>query len=107
MVCSLLRYCGNIDDCFGIMSKWGNIFFREGEDFRAGAVFVVDKPLHWTSFDVVNKVRICLRKGYGKIKVGHAGTLDPLASDKEDRGVYGTGERVRGGDYFRAYDSFL
>ena len=62
------------------MSKWGNIFFREGEDFRAGAVFVVDKPLHWTSFDVVNKVRICLRKGYGKIKVGHAGTLDPLAS---------------------------
>ena len=80
MVCSLLRYCGNIDDCFGIMSKWGNIFFREGEDFRAGAVFVVDKPLHWTSFDVVNKVRICLRKGYGKIKVGHAGTLDPLAS---------------------------
>uniref|UniRef100_UPI00266506DD tRNA pseudouridine(55) synthase TruB n=2 Tax=Odoribacteraceae TaxID=1853231 RepID=UPI00266506DD len=41
---------------------------------------VVDKPLHWTSFDVVNKVRICLRKGYGKIKVGHAGTLDPLAS---------------------------
>ena len=50
------------------MSKWGNIFFREGEDFRAGAVFVVDK------------VRICLRKGYGKIKVGHAGTLDPLAS---------------------------
>lgn len=62
------------------MSKWGNIFFREGEDFRAGAVFVVDKPLRWTSFDVVNKVRICLRKGYGKIKVGHAGTLDPLAS---------------------------
>ena len=62
------------------MSKWGNIFFIEGEDFRAGAVFVVDKPLHWTSFDVVNKVRICLRKGYGKIKVGHAGTLDPLAS---------------------------
>ena len=43
-------------------------------------MFVVDKPLHWTSFDVVNKVRICLRKGYGKIKVGHAGTLDPLAS---------------------------
>ena len=62
------------------MSKWCNIFFREGVDFRAGAVFVVDKPLHWTSFDVVNKVRICLRKGYGKIKVGHAGTLDPLAS---------------------------
>ena len=62
------------------MSKWGNIFFREGEDVRAGAVFVVDKPLHWTSFDVVNKVRICLSKGYGKIKVGHAGTLDPLAS---------------------------
>lgn len=98
------------------MSKWGNIFFREGEDFRAGAVFVVDKPLRWTSFDVVNKVRICLRKGYGKIKWARGdvgsfgiGSGDYLCGegDKEDRGVYGTGERVRGGNYFRAYDPFL
>ncbi len=43
---------------------------------------MVDKPLTWTSFDVVNKIRITLTKDYntGKIKVGHAGTLDPLAT---------------------------
>jgi len=41
-----------------------------------------DKPLHWTSFDLVNKVRWLIRKTYNikKIKVGHAGTLDPLAT---------------------------
>ncbi|MDR2414612.1 MAG: tRNA pseudouridine(55) synthase TruB [Odoribacteraceae bacterium] len=58
----------------------GAIRFRSGEDFREGAVFAVDKPLGWTSFDVVNKTRISLRAAYGKIKVGHAGTLDPLAT---------------------------
>ena len=43
---------------------------------------VIDKPLTWTSFDVVNKVRYALRgfTGAKKIKVGHAGTLDPLAT---------------------------
>ena len=43
---------------------------------------VIDKPLTWTSFDVVNKVRYALRgfTGVKKIKVGHAGTLDPLAT---------------------------
>lgn len=41
---------------------------------------LVDKPLKWTSFDVVNKIRWCLRPSCGKIKVGHAGTLDPLAT---------------------------
>ena len=51
-------------------------------DFQAGAVLLIDKPLEWTSFDVVNKVRNALRKALGirKIKVGHAGTLDPLAT---------------------------
>ena len=56
------------------------IHFREEGNFQAGAVFVVDKPLRWTSFDVVNKVRYSLKKKCGKIKVGHAGTLDPLAT---------------------------
>lgn len=56
------------------------IRFRENGNFQAGAVIVVDKPLRWTSFDVVNKIRSSLRKRYGKIKVGHAGTLDPLAT---------------------------
>ncbi|SFT82337.1 tRNA pseudouridine synthase B [Lishizhenia tianjinensis] len=51
-------------------------------DFKAGEVLIVDKPLEWTSFDVVNKLRWKLRKKYDqkKFKVGHAGTLDPLAS---------------------------
>lgn len=51
-------------------------------DFRAGEVLLVDKPLNWTSFDVVNKLRWRLRKLYDvkKFKVGHAGTLDPLAT---------------------------
>ncbi len=48
----------------------------------AGGIILINKPLGWTSFDAVNKIRSVLRKYYGirKIKVGHAGTLDPLAS---------------------------
>ena len=51
-------------------------------DFQTGHVLLVDKPLTWTSFDVVNKIRyhIKQRLGVKKIKVGHAGTLDPLAT---------------------------
>lgn len=51
-------------------------------DFKSGEVILVDKPLNWTSFDVVNKIRWKLKKLYNikKIKVGHAGTLDPLAT---------------------------
>jgi tRNA pseudouridine55 synthase len=50
--------------------------------FELGAVLVVDKPLNWTSFDVVKKIRYAICKQYNlkKLKVGHAGTLDPLAS---------------------------
>lgn len=49
--------------------------------FPEGAVAVVDKPLGWTSSDVVRKLKYLLRKlGYPKIKIGHAGTLDPLAT---------------------------
>lgn len=45
-------------------------------------MLIFDKPLYWTSFDLVNKVRIMFRKilGIKKLKVGHAGTLDPLAT---------------------------
>jgi len=51
-------------------------------NFPDGEVLLIDKPLHWTSFDVVNFIRGFLRKIYGwkKLKVGHAGTLDPLAT---------------------------
>ena len=47
-----------------------------------GVIFHVDKPLHWTSFDVVKRIRGILtrRTGRKKLKVGHAGTLDPLAT---------------------------
>ena len=50
-------------------------------DFLGGEVLLVNKPLNWTSFDVVNKLRYTIkhRIGVKKIKVGHAGTLDPLA----------------------------
>lgn len=52
------------------------------EDYQEGQVILIDKPLEWTSFQVVNKVRWLIRKEFQlkKIKVGHAGTLDPLAS---------------------------
>lgn len=52
------------------------------EDFKSGQLILIDKPLKWTSFQVVNKLRWAIRKKYNikKIKVGHAGTLDPLAS---------------------------
>ncbi|MAM35469.1 MAG: tRNA pseudouridine(55) synthase TruB [Micavibrio sp.] len=52
------------------------------DEIKAGQVFLIDKPLTWTSFAVVNKLRYALKKTYGfkKLKVGHAGTLDPLAT---------------------------
>ena len=51
-------------------------------DFQEGQLLLFDKPLYWTSFDLVKKVKNIIRNTYGykKIKVGHAGTLDPLAS---------------------------
>jgi tRNA pseudouridine55 synthase len=52
------------------------------EDFKNGQILLFDKPLEWTSFQLVNKVRWLIRShcGIKKIKVGHAGTLDPLAT---------------------------
>ncbi len=51
-------------------------------DYISGKVLLIDKPLHWTSFQVVNKLRWEIKNALNikKIKVGHAGTLDPLAS---------------------------
>ncbi len=53
-----------------------------GFHFQEGEVLLINKPLDWTSFDVVNSLRYFIRKVYNlkKIKVGHAGTLDPMAS---------------------------
>ncbi len=52
------------------------------EDLKKGQVLLIDKPLEWTSFDVVNKIRYAILKKHNikKFKVGHAGTLDPLAT---------------------------
>ena len=51
-------------------------------DFEQGEVLAFDKPLRWTSFDLVAKVRynLCRKLGTKKLKVGHSGTLDPLAT---------------------------
>jgi tRNA pseudouridine55 synthase len=56
--------------------------YSNPETYLEGAVLFIDKPLEWTSFDVVNKIRKSLKHHLGikKIKVGHAGTLDPLAT---------------------------
>ena len=55
---------------------------RKRMDFQAGEILLIDKPYSWTSFDVVNKIRWALKQKLGvkNIKVGHAGTLDPLAT---------------------------
>lgn len=57
---------------------------KESYTFRSGEILLIDKPKGWTSFDVVNKIRWeinhGIKKGEGRMKVGHAGTLDPLAT---------------------------
>ena len=52
------------------------------EQLQAGIVLAVDKPRQWTSFQAVNKIKAIVRNAYGlkKFKIGHAGTLDPLAT---------------------------
>lgn len=52
------------------------------DDFLEGQILLIDKPLYWTSFQVVNKIKWAIIKNYRlkKIKIGHAGTLDPLAT---------------------------
>ena len=53
-----------------------------GEDYLNGAILIVDKPYSWSSFQALNAVKWTIRKAFDlkKIKVGHAGTLDPLAT---------------------------
>lgn len=51
-------------------------------NLKEGAIFLIDKPYTWTSFNVVGKLKVLVRKATGDktIKIGHAGTLDPLAT---------------------------
>lgn len=53
-----------------------SLFNKEDYNFQQGEVILIDKPLEWTSFDVVNKIRYQIKLK----KIGHAGTLDPLAT---------------------------
>ncbi len=56
---------------------------KTAEDYQNGQIILIDKPLHWTSFQAVNKMKYALINKAGlpkKFKIGHAGTLDPLAS---------------------------
>ncbi len=71
--------------------------------FEEGQVLLFNKPVYWTSFDLVNKVRIMIRSAFGikKIKVGHAGTLDPLASGLL---IICTGRATKKIDEFRDLD---
>lgn len=51
-------------------------------NLEEGSILLIDKPLRWTSFDVVNKLKYAIKQHFGvkKFKIGHAGTLDPLAT---------------------------
>ncbi|WP_412464953.1 tRNA pseudouridine(55) synthase TruB [Flavobacterium mekongense] len=56
---------------------------KTAEDFLQGQVLLIDKPLTWSSFQAVNKLKYVLKRKYNlpkKFKIGHAGTLDPLAT---------------------------
>jgi len=71
--------------------------------FEEGQILLFNKPLYWTSFDLVNKVRVMIRSTFGikKIKVGHAGTLDPLATGLL---IICTGKATKKIDEFRDLD---
>ena len=74
-----------------------------GKFFEEGQILSFDKPVYWTSFDLVNKIRIMIRTSTGikKIKVGHAGTLDPLA---EGLMIVCTGSATKRIEEFRNLD---
>lgn len=71
--------------------------------FQEGQVLLFDKPLYWTSFDLVNKVRIMIKSSLGlkNLKVGHAGTLDPLATGLM---IICTGKATKGINEFAELD---
>lgn len=71
-------------------------------NFIEGEVLLINKPSSWTSFDVVNKIRFALKKSTGeRLKVGHAGTLDPLATGLL---IICTGKKTKQIDLFTGMD---
>ena len=73
------------------------------ESFLEGEILLINKPLNWTSFQVVNKIRWLIKSRFNikKIKVGHAGTLDPLA---EGLLIICTGKMTKKIDQFQNLD---
>jgi tRNA pseudouridine55 synthase len=72
-------------------------------DFENGSILLIDKPYRWTSFDVVSKVKSLLKHKLNlkKIKIGHAGTLDPLATGLL---ILCTGKFTKRIEEFQAFD---
>ncbi len=71
--------------------------------FELGKVFLINKPINWTSFDLVNSIKIFLKFNYGikKIKIGHAGTLDPRATGLV---IICTGKKTKEIDNYQAQE---
>ena len=67
------------------------------EQYNEGQVLLIDKPLKWTSFDVVHKVRNIIKIK----KIGHAGTLDPLATGLL---ILCTGKKTKSIDLYQAQE---
>lgn len=97
MVRSILYYSRTFIDNFCLK------VIKKCSDFEEGEVLLLDKPLYWTSFDLVNKVKLAIRHhcGLKKLKVGHAGTLDPLATGLM---IVCTGRATKRIDDFRDLD---
>ena len=80
---SQLKYFGFYCVIIGGLTIFYGLFEQkfQSEVLQEGMLFLIDKPLGWTSFQAVNKIRWHLKNqtGLKKLKVGHAGTLDPLA----------------------------
>ena len=77
--------------------------YSDRQSFIEGKVLLFDKPYKWTSFDVVGRIRSQLRRclGIKKIKVGHAGTLDPLATGLL---IICTGKQTKSIDRYQGLD---
>lgn len=75
--------------------------FIQNPDFKEGEVLLINKDLNWTSFDVVNSLKIYLKYEFGikKIKIGHAGTLDPRATGLV---IVCTGKQTKSIDNYQA-----
>lgn len=97
MVCALLSDLRTVtyNICLRVL--------KNCSDFEEGEILLLRKPLYWTSFDLVNKVKLTIRHhcGLKKLKVGHAGTLDPLATGLM---IVCTGRATKRIDEFRDLD---